>query len=31
MSITAVIYYILASFKLLFELPDDGNVICQNM
>ena len=28
MSITAVINYILASFKLVCEFPDDGKVVC---
>jgi hypothetical protein len=31
MSIIAVIYYILASFKFVCELPVDGEVICLNV
>ena len=31
MGITVVICYILASFKLLCELPDSARVICPNM
>jgi hypothetical protein len=30
MSITAVIYYILASLKVMCELPDDPKVTCGN-
>jgi hypothetical protein len=31
MSITAETYYILASFMLVCELPDDGEIICRNV
>ena len=27
----AVICYILASFKLVFELPDDSKIVCRDM
>jgi len=31
MSVTAVIYHILTSFKLVGDLPEDGKVICRSM
>jgi len=31
MIITAVIGYDLASFKLVFELPDDSRIVCRIM
>ena len=31
MIINAVICYILASFKLAFELPDDSKIICRDI